>query len=541
VSSPSDRRYAALLEQLVTRLEPLMPGIGVLVVPARQQEIIAATLATLLAAEVVDLERAAAPTPASNRWLVAGLPNDSIRAAKLLAELNGRRNVTAAQGRLVVLVVSPWELVHVQRHAPDTFSALRFLESVPFVPDPEVRGLSGGGSAPPLKTVDAVRLLGPLALQMVRAGRAAIVEEGALRAHIERALSTGIFRGVTGADEVIALFRNTLGLLVEQAPGVYAFLHLTLAEYFAAWELVRTDELERLAADPTRAYWSQYREVLLLSAGELGVSRGDDVRLANLVDTLLGSAAQRTGRPSPMVPSLRSGLLADDPHLPLETARKIIDELIPKWWFGRAYGRAISLLTVVQEATRMLHDRIMRGRLGPLVHAAAQRAYGSGFPSTPDVLHNLTRGGPIELRDFLHFLIAAGVDYGPHFLVYQSLSQDRGPGALRIFFIPLRLIQPDTGAETMRAQFQVSRQIEEKVRSGELQLDLTCRLRVTKNQRILLLQHKIPWEPTLRVVEPNDVQVTLEIPLPLKRDDPRRPGWGVVLLERRSAADGAGE
>ena len=231
-----------------------------------------------------------------------------------------------------------------------------------------VRSLSGAGPAPPLKAVDAVRLLGPLALHMIDQGASAVVSEDVLRTHIDRALAAGTLRGVTGADEVIALFRNALGLLVEQAPGVYTFLHLTLAEYFAAWELVRSDVLDRLAADPTYVYLGHFREVLLLAAGELGVLRADDRRLDQLVETLVDSASRRMGRPSPTVSSLLAGLLADDPHLTTEAAQRIVGELIPKWWFERSYGERESLQFVLEEAVELVKDRIMRGRFRPLLH-----------------------------------------------------------------------------------------------------------------------------------------------------------------------------
>lgn len=59
----------------------------------------------------------------------------------------------------------------------------------------------------------------------------------------------GAIRGVGSAEEAIDMFRRSLGLLVERAPGVYGFLHETLLEFFAAQELVRTGRLEELCRD----------------------------------------------------------------------------------------------------------------------------------------------------------------------------------------------------------------------------------------------------------------------------------------------------
>ena len=369
-----------------------------------------------------------------------------------------------------------------------------------------VRSLSGQSPAPPLKAVDAVRLLGPLALRMIDEGGSAVVTEEVLRAHIDRALGAGTLRGVTGADEVIALFRNALGLLVEQAPGVYAFLHLTLAEYFAAWELVRSDELERLAADPTRAYQGQIREVLLLAAGELGVLRADDRRLDQLVETLVKSAGRRTGRPSPGVPSLLAGLLADDPHLTTEAAQRIVDELIPKWWFERSYGGRESLRLVVQEAVNLVQGRLMGGRFKPLVHGGVKLAYGAGL--SPHVFRNLERGGPGPLTDFLAFVAECGVDYGPHVEIYLSSGR---PGRQAVRGLGHKLVLRPAGPNIARGQFFISRQLDQRVRSGALALRLLARLDGVSEALAL------PWtsaRPTGRS-RPADVELEVEVPLDL--------------------------
>lgn len=52
----------------------------------------------------------------------------------------------------------------------------------------------------------------------------------------------------------VMLFQRTLGILVETPPGMFGFLHLTLAEYFAAREFVRAGGLEEIVADPARVF-----------------------------------------------------------------------------------------------------------------------------------------------------------------------------------------------------------------------------------------------------------------------------------------------
>ena len=229
----------------------------------------------------------------------------------------------------------------------------------------QVRSLADVGGAVPIKAADAVRLLGPVALAVVRSGTRGAVSEEVLRTHLERAIESGHLRALTSADEALELFQRSLGLLVEQAPGMYAFLHLTLAEYSAAWELVRSDELETMAANPREAFLPRWREVLLLAAGVLGILRADDHRLEALVRQLIDAAGRRKGKPSPGVPSLLAGLLADDPGLSQHTVEALLDFLIPTWWFERKYG-VDSIDGVFREAFE-INRRMSRGRFKDLV------------------------------------------------------------------------------------------------------------------------------------------------------------------------------
>jgi hypothetical protein len=238
-----------------------------------------------------------------------------------------------------------------------------------------IRGLESDGRAPPIKTSDAVRLLGPVALELIERGERSSIPEETLSRILERALAARPVGGIESAAEALDLFRDSLGLLVEQGPGLYGFLHLTLGEYFAAWELVRTGGLERLAADPKRAFRSEWREVLLLAVGELGVNRADDERQGRVVRLLVNSARRRLGRPIAGVPSLLAGLLADDPSLDPRVAKEVVDELIPKWWFRRRYGLRAGM-SVVTEAMQILQRRQHDGPCPRLVTAALQAQYG---------------------------------------------------------------------------------------------------------------------------------------------------------------------
>ncbi|MFH1463100.1 MAG: NACHT domain-containing protein [Pseudomonadota bacterium] len=272
-----------------------------------------------------------------------------------------------------------------------------------------VRGLASGGRLPPIKAADAVRLLGPLALETVIARQNPLVSEGDLRRVLGRILDSGQLRVSLTVDEALHLFRDELGLLVEQGPGLWAFLHLTLAEYFAAWQLVRSDALEQLCVDPRRALSPGYTEVLLLAAGELGINRADDQRLRAMVRALLGTAACKSGRPSIVVPALLAGLLADDPALSTALGQEIVEALVPRWWFDARYGRT-RFPGLVRESARVA-PRILAGRHGAALREALQQRL-VDRASAP-VLANLGAAGPRTLEEMVKLLRSADLDPGP--------------------------------------------------------------------------------------------------------------------------------
>ncbi len=224
------------------------------------------------------------------------------------------------------------------------------------------------GHASPLRAADAVRLLGPVGVSLVSGVGRGVVSEDALKSILARELRAGAVRGVGSADEAIAVFRQSLGLLVENAPGWFSFLHLTFVEYFAALELIRTGELERLVRDPARVFRSEWREVLLLAAGELGVVRADDARLRALVEAIVAQAASAP-RGQKGVHPLLVGLLADDPALDEGSATALAESLVPRWWFDELELNEDSYSTFEVSA------RIHRGRWAQLIRARLAACY----------------------------------------------------------------------------------------------------------------------------------------------------------------------
>lgn len=228
----------------------------------------------------------------------------------------------------------------------------------------------GGEVAVPLRLPDAVRLLGPVALEMIERDREGAIDEESLHGMLSRSLASGQVRGLTDAAATLELFRTSLGLLVERAPGVYGFLHQTFVEFLAAHELIRSGKLLALLKSPPRAYEPKWHEVVLLGAGILGILQANDETLGAAVHALIGSAQRRRGRPSSEVPRLLGELLADDPALSTEMAQRLIAELIPTWWFERRYGQS-GTWQVLRDAT----SNMQRVALGPWRHLLRTRLH----------------------------------------------------------------------------------------------------------------------------------------------------------------------
>lgn len=185
---------------------------------------------------------------------------------------------------------------------------------------------------PPVRVADAIRLLGPVAHQLVGRGIDAAVDEETLRSLLAKQLALGAVRSLRSVDEAITTFRDSLGLLVEVGPGLFGFLHKTLGEFLAAHELVRTDELEKLLASG-EAFAPRWREVILLGLGLVGSVQVNDLRLDRCITAMVVGAQGRRAKRDENVPALLGGVLIDDPELTPSLAQQLIDELVPAWWF----------------------------------------------------------------------------------------------------------------------------------------------------------------------------------------------------------------
>ena len=332
-----------------------------------------------------------------------------------------------------------------------------------------VRSLASGTDArAPLRLTDALRVLGPVALGMVRSGARAVSTATLARA-VTHALADGRLRFAGSADDVVELFKGSLGLFVEVGPDRWAFLHLTLAEYFAALELVRTGALEALADDPVEAFYPEWREILLLAAGELGVNRGEDARVDRLVRTLVAGAQRRRGAPSAVVPSVLGGLLADDPNLSRELAALLVGVLVPTWWFERAYGPR-GVRAVMREARQLIAGQLERGPHAERLRAALREHYGGA--DLRRLVRNIATGSPASATHLCEALRLAGVDPGR--LVAEALAHPEARAKMSAAAWMTGAWYRD--GDTVRVELSASAWLDARVRAAEA-LVLRVRLR----------------------------------------------------------------
>lgn len=173
----------------------------------------------------------------------------------------------------------------------------------------------------PIRVPDAIRLLGPVAVHLVESTYEAAFTRNHLRDHLKKSLAGGAVRGITEPDEAIDIFRNSLGLLVERAPGVFGFLHKTIAEYLAAHEVTRTGRIQELVTSAVTLLDPRWRETLLLSIGIYGVLRADDAKVSELIEAIIRTSAPVESEAAAMV----AAVLADDPGLSTDLAIRLAD------------------------------------------------------------------------------------------------------------------------------------------------------------------------------------------------------------------------
>lgn len=184
----------------------------------------------------------------------------------------------------------------------------------------------------PMDRTEAFKVFGPLALWMheEKLGGTVSGEE------LERKLREVIMaRGLPEEDAATAsrafleMERNQVGLLVERGVNAYGFSHLTFQEYFAARAIAarREEIIDRLREHLHDPRW---REVTLLTAGQIGVRQAEEEAVTALVQAIASSH-------SPQEDVLHRDLLlagrclADDVGIGYRQRGELLDRLLDLW------------------------------------------------------------------------------------------------------------------------------------------------------------------------------------------------------------------
>lgn len=170
----------------------------------------------------------------------------------------------------------------------------------------------------------ALRVLGPLAWWAIEQGGA--VGEVELLAELTRIeIRRDPEEGEKQARALLDLLKLDTALLVTRPDGRWSFVHLSVAEYFAALHAERSPEIWHvILADP---FAPGLREIVLFLAGQLGVMEGKVDRLDELGDAIL-ERSKRPERYDAKVPTLIAALLAEWPGLSRRLGRALADRLL---------------------------------------------------------------------------------------------------------------------------------------------------------------------------------------------------------------------
>ena len=128
-----------------------------------------------------------------------------------------------------------------------------------------------------LKKNEVTKLLAPLAYWMHEEKPSGLVTQGEveeilaaqLAAENDTEPNSELVR--QGVEEFLRKVRETTGLFVERAPGVYGFMHLTFEEYFAARYIADNDQSDILEIIRSHLDEPRWNETILLALGYYGV------------------------------------------------------------------------------------------------------------------------------------------------------------------------------------------------------------------------------------------------------------------------------
>ncbi len=173
---------------------------------------------------------------------------------------------------------------------------------------------------------DALCVLGPLAWWAVEQGGGAVPEEDLLQ-EVERieSLRETAAEAKKKALGLLEILRTDTALLVPQPGQRWGFIHNSIGEYFAGIEATRNGHHWReILSNPFPPKW---REVVLFSAGQLGIIEGRVEDLNALVDAIASRSHQTDHHHHTNHVSLIIGLLETSPGLGGRQINQLVERL----------------------------------------------------------------------------------------------------------------------------------------------------------------------------------------------------------------------
>lgn len=290
------------------------------------------------------------------------------------------------------------------------------------------RSLGSATPAPALRMVDALKLLGPAALHMIEQGRRVALERETLLGLLRGALADSVVKGIASAEEALALFKDTLGLVIEVAPERFQFAHLTFTEYFAARELLRTHRMDEVLAEPNRAFADEWREVLRLAFGQAGLIDGDELEVRRWLERAMALPAEGP-KAAAGKGMLLLGVLTDDPGLrPAEIVRGLEAAVAASWGAGERLWEL--LFTAIPPVSRVAEaaDSDLRARLAALFPPKPELAPFGENPVAVSQYLQLLRGVGFRAHVFVeHVMALASEPVARNFAVFFSFGKPPQP------------------------------------------------------------------------------------------------------------------
>jgi formylglycine-generating enzyme required for sulfatase activity len=142
---------------------------------------------------------------------------------------------------------------------------------------------------------EAVDVLGPLALWLheTRPGGTA-PRQAIVNKMVERMVERGTEQSQARllAERFLDVTREQCGLMAERGTDEYGLFHLTFEEYLAARDIARRRDRDRTATIQDRWPDPTWREIILLTAGQLGIMEASKDRVSDLLEDLLDMEAR---------------------------------------------------------------------------------------------------------------------------------------------------------------------------------------------------------------------------------------------------------